>query len=126
MQILYCHCRCGFATYLLSILIFIFNIQRGAYFMFLTGSMLALAAFTYSIVVQNDPPLKIPFQDGVIQPTFNYSFYLTLITGVFTMANAIIILIMNWLMPRKIANFFHHSLVEDDSIFEVRDPFLAL
>ena len=115
---LFVRCRCGFATYLLSILLFIFNIRYGACFLFLTGSLLGLASFTYGIVVQNDPPLKIPFQDGVLQPTFNYSFYLTTITGGLTMIAAIAILVLNWLWPRKIAHFFHHSLVEDDSIFE--------
>ncbi len=112
-------CRCGFATYLFSILIFIFNIKNGAYFLFLTGSMLTLAAFQYSITVQNDPPLQIPFQDSVLRPTFNYSFYLTIITGLLTMFAAGVILLMDWLWPRKIAHFFHHSIVEDDAIFEV-------
>ena len=87
--------------------------------MFLTGSMMGLAALTYGVVVQNNPPLTIPFQDGVIRPTFNYSFYLTVITGGLTMIAAIVIIIMDIFWPRKIATFFHHSLVEDDAIFEV-------
>lgn len=114
-----CTCRCGFATYLLSILIFIFNVRNGAYFLFLTGAMLCLAPFTYGIVIQNDPPFKIPFQDGVLIPTFDYSFYLTAATGGVTILLSIIIVIMDIFWPRKIATFFHHSLVDDDSVFEV-------
>ena len=112
-------CRCGFATYLSTILVFIFSIRYGAYFMFLTGVLLGLASLTYGVVIQNDPPLKIPFQDGVLQPTFNYSFYLTTGTSGLTMIAALIVLIMDLSCPRKIALFFHHSLVEDDAIFEV-------
>ncbi len=111
--------RCGFATYLFSMLIFIFSIRHGAHFMFLTGSMLGLAAFSYGIIVQNDPPLQIPFQDGVLKPTFNYSFYLTAVTGGVTMIAACVILLVDWLWPRKIAHFFHHSLVHDDNVFQV-------
>ena len=89
--------------------------------MFLTGAMLGLAALTYGVLVQNDPPLRIPFQDGVIQPMFSYSFYLTAITGGLTMIASIVILLLNWIWPRKVASFFHHSIVEDDTIFEVSE-----
>lgn len=87
--------------------------------MFLTGSLMCLAALTYSVVIQNDPPLRVPFPDAVLRPNFNYSFYLTLLTGIFTILGSGVVLLMDILWPRKIATFFHHALTEDDAIFEV-------
>lgn len=118
MAIVYLY-RTGFATYLVAILLFIVNVRQGAYFTFLTGAMMCLAALTYSVLIQNDPPLRIHFPDAVLRPNFNYSFYLTLITGILTILAAMVIIVMDILWPRKIATFFHHTLTEDDVIFEV-------
>lgn len=87
--------------------------------MFLTGAMLCLAALTFSIVIQNDPPLQVHFPDAILRPKFNYSFYLTAATGVMTCILACIVLVMQNLYPRKVALFFHHTLLEDDAIYEV-------
>ena len=87
--------------------------------MFLTGCMMLLAILTYGVVTANDPPLRIIFPDNILRPKFNYAFYLTLITGIFTTILACIILLMNFLYPRKVAKVFHHGLIADDSIFEV-------
>ena len=112
-------CRLAFATYLLSIMLFICNIRRGGYFMFLCGVMQLLAALTYGVVSQNDPPLRVYFADNVLRPTFNYAFYLTLFTGLLTVVLAGVVVVMDIFYPRKIATFFHHALTEDDVIFEV-------
>ena len=87
--------------------------------MFLTGSMLLLAILSYSVIIQNDPSFRIHFPDGIIRPKFNYAFYLSLFTGFCTCVAAIVIIVMDFLYPRKTAAFFHHGLIEDDAIFEV-------
>ena len=87
--------------------------------MFLTGVMLCLAALTYSVMVQNDPPLRIHFPDDVLRPTFGFSFFLTIITGILTIKGACVVLVMNFCAPRKVAIFFHHTTIEDDTIFDV-------
>lgn len=112
-------CRTSFATYLLSIVLFVINIRRGAYFMFLTGILMCLAALAYSVIVQNDPPFKIRFADGVLKPNFNYAFYLTLVTGGLTVVAACVVIFLDLFFPRKVAAFFHHAIIEDDTIFEV-------
>ena len=87
--------------------------------MFLTGALMLMAALTYGVVSQNDPPLRIYFPNDVLRPTFNYSFYLTLFTGLLTVVLATVVVVMDIFYPRKIATFFHHALIEDDNIFEV-------
>lgn len=87
--------------------------------MLLTGSLLCLSVLSYGVLIRNDPPLRIYFPDGFLQPNFNYSFYLTLVTGVLTVLGGLLVLVMDIFYPRKIATFFHHALIEDDAIFEV-------
>lgn len=87
--------------------------------MFLTGAMLCLAPLTYSVLIQNDPPLQIHFPDAILRPQFNYPFYLTTVTGVLTILGAAAVAIMNIIFPRKMAAFFHHAYIEDDTFFEV-------
>ena len=87
--------------------------------MFLTGAMLCLSALTYSVVVQNDPPFMVHFPDAVLKPTFNYSFYLTVVTGGLTILASFVIFVMDLNYPRKVATFFHHAVISDDAIFEV-------
>ena len=87
--------------------------------MLITGLMLLLATLSYGILIQNDPPLEIVFPDATLRPRFSYSFYLTLVTGIVTCALACLILLADYYSPRKIASFFHHSVIKDDTMFEV-------
>ena len=81
---------------------------------------MCLAVLTYGVVIINDPPLKIPFQDDTIRPQFNYSFWITLCTGVVLTLAAVIVMIADIFWPREVAKMFHHGTIADDSIFEVR------
>lgn len=86
--------------------------------MLITGLVLLLAVLTYGVLIQNDPPLRIVFPDATLRPKFNYSFYLTLVTGALTSFLACVIFLVDCICPRKTATFFHHSIIEDDTIFE--------
>lgn len=113
------NCRLAFATYLYSILLFLNNICYGAYFMLMTGCLLIMASFTYALQIQNDPPFKIPFPNGILRPTFSLSFYMTAITGVLTAVMAGMVLLMNYLNPRMTSVLFHHTYIKDDTTLEV-------
>jgi len=114
----------GFATYLLSMLLFIFVISTGAIFMLYTGLMMLSACASFGIIIINSPPLKVPFgnNEGAVTflfPTFGWAWWLTLWTGIATVALAILIWVLNYFMPRRIATVFHHSVVEEDEFFQV-------
>lgn len=116
--------RIGFATYLLSMLLFIFVISTGAIFMFYTGLMMVCASASFGIIIINSPPLKVPFGniEGAVTflfPSFGWAWWLTLVTGIVTMGLAILVWVLNYFMPRKIATVFHHSIVEEDEFFQV-------
>ena len=78
-----------------------------------------LACATYGLTILNDPPLEIHFYDDVLRPRFRASFYLVLFTGLGASILAIIIVIADYMWPRKVAKVFHHSIIEDDIIFQV-------
>lgn len=116
-------CRIGFATYLLSILLFIFIISTGAVFMFYTGLMMVCACAAFGIIIINSPILQVPFGDihgelVFLRPKFGWAWYLSLFTGLVTIGLAILIWVMNYFMPRRIATVFHHSVVEEDEFFQ--------
>ena len=118
-------CRCAFGTYILSILLFIFVIRLGAWFMLLTGLLMVLACFAFGIIIINDPPVAIPFANEIqgtvrVTPTFGWSFILTLVTGVALVILGVVILLLDYFFPRQIATVFHHSTVEEDEFFQVR------
>lgn len=89
--------------------------------MLLTGVILCLASLTYGVLIQNDPPLRIHFPDDILRPNFNYSFYLTVATGGVTTLLACVILLIEKFSPRKTATIFHHTVIEEDTIFEVEN-----
>jgi len=88
--------------------------------MLVTGLILLMATLSYGVLIQNDPPFRIPFPDGILRPKFSYSFYLTGCTGFMTTVVAIVVVLMDIHYPRKTATIFHHSYIEDDTMFEVR------
>ena len=88
--------------------------------MLITGLLMMFACATYGIVIINDPPLQIRFYDDALRPTFRPSFFLVLFTGFGTSILAILIVIGDFMWPRKVAKIFHHSIIEDDVIFQVK------
>lgn len=117
-------CRLAFTTYLLSMLLFIFVIGTGAWFMLTCGLMMIMASFSFAIIIINDPPIFFPFADNhgdmvSLDPHYGWSFYLNLFTGIAVFILAVVILLMNYFVPRQIAVVFHHSVVEEDEFFQV-------
>ena len=94
--------------------------------MLITGLILLLATLTYGVLIRNDPPFRIPFPDAVLWPKFSYSFYLTVSTGGATVFLALVLLLVDYINPRKTAAFFHHSYIEDDTMFEVSNLLFTL
>lgn len=93
--------------------------------MLLTGLLMVLACFAFGIIIINDPPVAIPFANEIqgtvrVTPTFGWSFILTLVTGVAVVILGIVILLLDYFLPRQIATVFHHSTVEEDEFFQVR------
>ena len=78
-----------------------------------------LAVASYGLTILNDPPLQIHFHDDVLKPHFKASFYLVLLTGLGACILGIAIVIADYIWPRKVARIFHHSIIEDDIIFQV-------
>lgn len=111
----------AFATYLVSMLVFIFAIRLGAYWMLCTGLVMLLGSFAFAIIVQNDPPIKIPFSDGILVPDFGWSWYLVLFTAIAVIALSLIVLALEFFLPRSAAAIFHHSVVEEDDFFQVEE-----
>ena len=119
-NIFYIH-RTSFATYLIAILLFIFNIQQGAKFTVITGCLMILSVFAYGVIIINDPPLELPFQDAILKPSFGWSWWLTLWTGVGCFFLGFFILFLNRFWPNKAAVVFHHSVLADDEFFAEED-----
>ena len=91
----------------------------------LTGSIMILSCFAYGVIIINDPPLKIPFANPedmtvFVEPKFGWCFYLALLTGIAVLILGGVIVVLDFLFPRKIAIVFHHSIVEEDEFFAVR------
>ena len=96
--------------------------------MILCGFLMVFAAFTFGVILLNVPPLKLPWSRAgcytgdctvLMCPTYHWSWYLTLLTGLGTFFLGLFILFMDFFFPRLIAPVFHHSIVEDDEIFTV-------
>ena len=112
-------CRLSFATYLMAILLYIFVIRYGAWWTVITGSVMILACFSYGVIIINDPELKIPFQDDILEPKFGWSWYLVLFTGIATLFLGFGIIVLDMFRPEWTAAIFHHSLTHDDEFFQV-------
>ena len=86
--------------------------------MLCTGLVMLLGSFAFAIIVQNDPPIKIPFSDGILVPDFGWSWYLVLFTAIAVIALSLIVLALEFFLPRSAAAIFHHSVVEEDDFFQ--------
>ena len=92
--------------------------------MLTTGLIMVLASFSYAIIIINDPKFLLPFANTEgevvrLAPHFGWCWYLNLITGIAVVLVALLILLLNFFIPRKTAIVFHHSVVEEDEFFQV-------
>ena len=92
----------------------------------LAGLLLLLSCLTYGVTIINDPPLTIHFSDGTLSPQFNWAFWLVLCTGFLSTEAALTIIFIDLKWPWKTAEFFHHSRIVDNTMFEVRQPIYHL
>lgn len=116
--------RLAFATYLLAIILYVFVIKFGAIFTIYTGLIMILACFAYAIIIMNDPEMAIPFANEIqgpvfLKPTYHWSFYLPLFTGIATFFIGVAVYLGDYFVPRQVAVIFHHSIVEEDEFFQV-------
>ncbi len=115
--------RLAFTTLVLSIILFIFVIDTGAWFMLYSGLFQVFASFAYAIIIINDPPFAIPFANiegerVLLETHFGWAWILNLVTGLVTTGLAVLVLILNFFLPRETATFFHHTIVEEDEFFQ--------
>ena len=104
--------------------LFIFVISTGAWFMLYCGLFMVFASFAYSIIIINDPVMVIPFADDEGHLTrmvlhHGWAWILNIVTGILTVLCACLILVLNYFFPRQVATFFHHTIVEEDEFFQV-------
>ena len=125
--------RLSFAVYLLDILIFVFNVRIGTHFLMLLGTLMICAVFAFGAIIMNDPPLLLPWNQAnchpdptadnwcAIQlvPTFGWSFYLVLVTGIVTFFLGLALFVLDFFRPRWVAAWFHHNIIEEDEDFIV-------
>ena len=86
--------------------------------------MMICACASFGIIIINSPPLKVPFGDiegnvTFLFPHFGWAWWLSLVTGIATVFLAVLVWVLNYFMPRRIATVFHHSVVEEDEFFQV-------
>ena len=112
----------GFAIYLMTALFFLFSVRYGALGLAWIGAMMILANFWYGVIIINDPPLEFPFADSqgrrvLLAPSFGWSWYLVLVTGILSFFLGLVIFILNYFVPRKVAVVFNLEVAEEDDIF---------
>ena len=114
-------------------IIFIFNVRIGTHFLMLLGTLMCCSTFAYGIIIKNDPPLVLPWNQQHcmpdpssdewcairLEPTFGWSFYLVLFTGIVTFFAGVLLFLTDFFRPRWSAAWFHHSVIEEDEEFVV-------
>ncbi|KAL3285370.1 hypothetical protein HHI36_019477 [Cryptolaemus montrouzieri] len=92
----YCHILLwsGFATWLLSLILFRSVIVYGGYCLGMTGG-LQLVAILIWLVVRNPLPLFIPFEGGNLTTSYGLSFWLTFFNGLLCIILSAIIIAMD-------------------------------
>lgn len=98
--------------------------------MSIMGLLMILACFSYGIIIYNEPKMVLPWNmpecDGgeqdctiFLDPQFGWSWYLVLFTGLAVLGIGVLLYVMDFFVPRLVAQIFHHSVLEDDELFEV-------
>ena len=124
--------RLAFAVYLLDMIIFIFNVRIGIHFMMLLGILMICACMSYGIIIINQPHIVLPWNRAncepdpendewctlIMRPSFGWSWYLVLFTGLATFFSGVVLFIIDFFLPRYTAAVFHHSIIEADDEFK--------
>lgn len=123
--------RLAFAIYLLDIGVFIFNIRYGAQLMILLGVLMIMACGAFGLIILNQPHIRLPWSAAdctpnpnsnewcaiAMVPSFGWSFYLVLFTGLAVFFTGGILYILDFFFPRYTAPLFHHNIIEEDEEF---------
>ena len=123
--------RLAFAIYLLDIMVFIFNIRYGAQLMVLLGTLMIMACGAYGLIILNEPHIRLPWSAAdchpnpsqnewcalAMEPSFGWSFYLVLFTGLAVFFTGGILYFLDFFFPRYTAPLFHHNIIEEDEEF---------
>jgi hypothetical protein len=105
----------AFPLWLLSLLLFNMVLSLGALFLALTGSTLILANILFSALSQSaSPVLEIPFEDGIIELSYGWSYILVLLTGIQCILGAAAVIFMDYRYPRQLAKFFGMSVQDNE------------
>ncbi len=113
-------------------LIFVFNVRIGTHFMMLLGILMICSVTAYGFVIINDPHIVLPWNRAdchpnaangewctlIMTPTFGWSFYLVLFTGIFVFFGGVALFALDFFFPRYSAALFHHSVIEADDEFQ--------
>ena len=98
--------------------------------MSILGLIMVLACFSFGLIIYNEPKMVLPWNmpecDGgmmdctiFLDPQFGWSWYLVLFTGIAVFFVGVFLYLMDFFVPRLTAQIFHHSVLEDDELFEV-------
>ena len=97
----------------------------------LLGIIMICSIFSYGVIILNSPPLVLPWSEAdcepdasedewctlIMKPTFGWSWYLVLFTGLAVFFTGVILFFIDYFIPRWTAPIFHHSIVEADEEF---------
>ncbi len=112
-------------------IIFIFNVRIGIHFLMLLGTLMICACFSYGLIIINQPHIVLPWNRAhctpdpaddewcalLMRPSFGWSWYLVLFTGIITFFCGVVLYIIDFFLPRYTAAVFHHSIIEADDEF---------
>ncbi|XP_065176845.1 dual oxidase maturation factor 1-like [Sycon ciliatum] len=105
------------AFFFLTVLTATWTLAYSACLSFLTGVLLLMACLTYSLLYNMvGPPLKIPFEDGVLETTYGWSFILTLINGLLLCVLGIVMMVLYLFFPDIVLDLLDIDLNETDEI----------
>lgn len=103
--------------------------------MMLLGTLMLCAVISYSVIIQNDPHIVLPWNAAgchpdpannewctlIMKPSFGWSWYLVLFTGFFVLIGGVVLYLLDFFAPHYAAALFHHNIIEsDEDVQEVR------
>ncbi|XP_064594670.1 dual oxidase maturation factor 1-like isoform X2 [Liolophura sinensis] len=104
----------SFAFWLVTNVLLSSVVFYGSAMFLLSGITIDLAVIIYH-VLQPQHVMKIPFQDGFLTLRYDWSFWLMVAAGILTTLLGLLLLLLDWVIPRKLSLFFLvDSLLEED------------
>jgi len=102
----------AFCAWIVTNVLFMLNVKTGSQGLIVTGWMMLMANILYAGTLSwNYNPFSIPFQDGVINPVYGWSFWLCLAVGLFCCVLGILFLVI-MLFPKGARIFFGAGQIE--------------